>query len=217
MRWLILLIPSLCFSQEFEPYFNGEKWDIPLIWEVQECPEYVETLIPVSLSDILPSTLTQEAVGRANVIITCSDTPPPQMLLKALTEGFDSAWALLGHAEWHWNVFTLKIRNCDIWLNTLELDENNAEMAIKHEFGHCLGLQHNPHPDSVMNAHPTTSDWHAVDRQQVEMLYFGCPQRSWVDKNLNNLKVVEYEGRLHQGILDAGKVWPDDIYNYSRC
>lgn len=72
-----------------------------------------------------------------------------------------------GQAEVYWSRETGEVLRCEVTL------DDDAPEVVRHELGHCLGLDHDPFSESIM--HSPVQPYGDVTAHDVECVLHGCP------------------------------------------
>jgi hypothetical protein len=231
--FLIALTLACVYISKAEAYeYNGERWLKKINWYMGTgCPSYVkdsammifdeltENVEDIETNHLGKWNLTPSKDQRTTIYCGTSDVQQTQIerlpwgiemrVSQVLTEDQDT---VAGTAYWYYKSSNNEIVECDVWLNTDSLTVSNADKFVRHELGHCLGMKHSDVVSSVMYYAPVLPHYHVDDWAGLKRLY--KDGRPIIDKYLNLYTgTVETTEGLASGILDAGKVWYDDVYN----
>lgn len=234
--WVIgMILATLIWglmNHQAEAYeYDGEKWDLNDEFDYfmdPGCPDFLKLFFRPTVEKMSPIEIDRRGEitgywGRDGMNrVFCGDEPPGEPLqLSWATPGLwyksediegSVGEAILGRAGWWYNN-QKRIIECDMWFNSDRLTLFNVLLLIKHEYGHCLGLQHSESITSVMYRTALVRDLSADDWAGIYSLYNICETKQ--DKQLNTfIPVAEHPetGVLLSGILDEGGVWPYDVY-----
>ncbi len=232
---------AIMYAQSAKAEFNGEKWALQLTmnWRFHDsCPDYVLEVsqwwhanynpVPNRYNGLLPIDPTWAIDGQT--IIYCSnEEPAPQaVLLDDPDDRIGESFTVAGKARWVYNINTLRIRECDIWIRLDTLNPLSVYRFVPHEWTHCLGIKHDNNPGALMYFAPTVTYPTIWDMTEVARLYELC--QNFADRDANKyiarLDVSEWlkmQPELVQQeyadfanapasyIQPSGTVWPDGI------
>ncbi|MFT4861151.1 MAG: hypothetical protein ACI95C_000352 [Pseudohongiellaceae bacterium] len=168
-------------SQGFEISEKRCYSDVTL-YSSSNCPNFVIELIPTVIATMTP--IANSYGGKQNGVgfdrkptIYCS--PENIQALTLLPESIDSdeVFSSLGSAKRYWEKTTYKLVDCDIWLNSDYIDPDNIGKILCHEWGHCLGLDHEDEQPSIMASQLNLIDSEALtinDLAGINVLYELC-------------------------------------------
>ncbi len=215
----VILTLLMCSSASAYEY-NGEHWQSTFNWFMGDgCPDYVEQTVINALEDFSPvphafGGYLHKAPG-ADGYTTVYCAPAPVLELQFLPPGvsYDEQDTVLANAKWWWITQTQEITECDIWLGTDSLTRYNVVRLVKHELGHCFGLQHSEMNVAIMYSSPLFNRLHVDDLMGLSELYEQCFP---VVDEWNNLfiPIVRARGTYYRLLQDEDGAWPWDIYDY---
>lgn len=233
IAFLTLLTLACLYISRADAYdYNGEKWMSRIDWYMGTgCPKYVKESA-LSVYDEIEANVeaietryvthwSQSPRQDERTTIYCGDTDVqdgnsiklPWWL--EMREGrllSDDGTTVVGRARWYYKPSDNEIVECDVWLNSSELTESTVDKYVRHEIGHCLGLQHSEEAVAVMYFAAILPYYHVDDWAGLKRLY--QDYRPVVDAYLNLYTgLLDTRLGVASGIIDSGYVWPDDAYS----
>lgn len=236
------IVATLAINAEAAEY-SGEHWQTPFVWYIgADCPAYVQPAVEEALEKYSPvehhfvRIWTIGVSQDSSSVIYCgySDEQETQ-LQKPLPYwlDMDDQATAAGRARWYFFKTQQKIVECDVWLSSLFMNEDNVDRYVLHEvLGHCMGLQHSNYTDAVMYYAPSVNHLHIDDMAGLTQLYKTCRAMPFVDAAGNmylprldvedlldglvkagaSQDYSEYRGKELQAYLPALGEWPLDVY-----
>lgn len=205
-------------SRAFE--ISGIRWHKPITYYYRDgCPSYVLPELKRAASTMSPISTRYGGLASSvgfdeRVTVYCAPEPIQAAMFIPDHIGFDTVDSAIGTARRYWRRSTQEIVDCDIWLHADRINPANARIIIQHEWGHCLGLDHEEEQRSIMA--PTlqkidTDDPTINDRAGLNVLYGKCEDE--LDSYGNHfMHKVPVNGGYLYGIMPAGGVWPYDVH-----
>lgn len=209
-------------SSGFE--ISGRRWMSEIVYYIDsDCPGFVLPSLHSTVREMTPVGYTYGGKsGRVGlddrVVIYCANESIKA--LSYLPEGidFDEVFSAIGSAKRYWRKSSLQILDCDIWLSSEKVNEENIAKVISHEWGHCLGLDHEDKQRSIMastlKAIPQNSPT-IDDMAGINVLYNRC--ENVVDNQGNYfMHKVPFKGDYFYGVIPANGIWPADVHTVGR-
>ena len=228
--------------------YKGDHWATSFSWRVDKgCPVYVKTSVQEMLDKHAPVTnnyygrsYTTPSFGDKQNVIYCGvtdvqseqlTTPLPAYVDYEVTELVSREEnAVAGRARRSWYASSLEMIECDVWLSTLFIDEENINKFTLHEVvGHCMGLTHSNDTNAVMYYAPSATQWAADDFAGITELYEQCHEKPYIDsignvympsldvedllEAIDNRDHDKWRGVTLAAYLDANENWPAGLYN----
>jgi len=209
-------------SQGFE--ISGKRWYSEVtFYSSSNCPSFVVESLPQLITTMTP--IPNSYGGKQNGVgfdrkptVYCS--PERTQALSYLPETVDSdeVFSTLGSARRYWEKTTYKLVDCDIWLNSEFINPENIGKILRHEWGHCLGLEHEDQQLSIMATtlpNILSEELTINDLAGINVLYGLCIDE--VDKEGNHfMHKVPFNGDFYYGIMPVDGVWPTHVHTVGK-
>ncbi len=215
-------------SSGFE--IGGERWGSTVTYYTRPgCPSYVTDAFEPVISRITPIEYNYGGFNSTvgfdnNVTIYCASEQVQAQVYVPDDVGSDIFFltdeqgSAAGSARRYWSKSSKEMLDCDIWLNEERIDQDNIEIVLGHEWGHCLGLKHENQVMSLMNSflqlilspEPTIDD-----KAGLNILYDLCVDELDVGNN-HFMHKVPVNGEFYYGIMPANGMWPYDVHTIGK-
>jgi hypothetical protein len=193
------------------------------LYSSRDCPNFVVELIPSVIEEMTP--IDNSYGGKRNEIgfdlkptIYCA--PERIQALSILPDSIDSdeVFSTLGSAKRYWGKTTYKLVDCDIWLNNEYIDQDNIGKILHHEWGYCLGLDHEEEQPSIMASQLIDIDSEELtinDLAGINVLYGLCIDEM-DDEGNHFMHQVPFDGEFYYGVMPANGVWPANVHTVGK-
>lgn len=126
----------------------------------------------------------------------------------------DEVFTTIGSARRYWSKAEFRMLDCDVWLNSEMISPENIKTVLRHEWGHCLGLDHEDNQLSIMaSTLPSilSEELTINDIAGLNVLYDLCEDA--IDSAGNHfMHKVPFDGEFYYGIMPANTVWPQAVH-----
>jgi hypothetical protein len=219
--YLALAVLMAPISAAFQ--LADQRWESPITYYVHtSCPESVVEFLPSIVEFMTP---VENTYGGITDIIELDDKTTVYcediQSLVYLPQGIemDVAHSTLGTARRYWYKETQAFVDCDVYLNMDRLTEDSLETVMTHEWGHCLGLNHESFRRSIMFPYylpPISSETLTIDDLAgINVLYDVC--EDIVDEESNHfMHKVPVNDEIFYGVMPVNGTWPRDVHTIGR-
>lgn len=244
----LMIATLMSFSLVHAAEYNGEHWESTFQWYIDaSCPALVKTAVEEALDRYSPVDTQFVGIWSKGIsqdsasVIYCGDSdvqqaqlqaPLPYGLASSVADALDAPYIVAGRAYRYYYTETQEMAECDVWLNSVIINEQLLDVLVLHELGHCMGLLHSSEENAVMYYVPTAKSFHIDDYAGLTELYSMCRDKNFTDY-MGNMYIARldvedllealddraydmFRGVELSAYLDAGGIWPSSVYNVKQ-